>query len=321
MPIIIAVAILVVLLAAGGGYLYLRARRRKARLLADMSPERREMLDAEREHELAVAAAEKELRQAERTYEAAVDQAGHALADATKAHELRVHAAEKRLAQAQKLRASSAGLGSYGNQGLSVTVHEYSIKTNDGEAIFADGPVVASVDTAANLALLRAEAWARSDGPHRAESYDTGQVCLMVEAPGFVSVVPVKAGDEAHARHLAADIGPAARAAGDLIAERDHEIAAAQVELDQARTDRTNVKSAEHALTTTRADRSAVAEAHRALANVQADTKRIEAARAKLGLPAPKTENGGGSGASEAGDAQEADERKAGGEPDGESGA
>lgn len=114
-----------------------------------------------------------------------------------------------------------------------VSLHCDRVSTENGETCFADGPVLAYVDTTSDdvirrfLGAKRRLSLARmapGEGtasrpiaevqPYYVEEHtaDARELYLLIDAPAFVSVVPCDPNDAVQVRKLAADIAAASRA-------------------------------------------------------------------------------------------------------------
>jgi hypothetical protein len=256
---IVVIAIIVVALAALLYVLWRGIERR--RRVAAMNPSERELYEAERQHEAAVARAEETLEKTEETWSG------------------RVKKAEEAVSEAHSV--GSRPLGSFGK----IALFEDHIETPQGSQRFDLGRVEALVDNARGLADGREPALSRAGKEVLQELMSRGAgpdgmraVYLLVETPIFVTVTEVREDDEAKARQFSHSINSAAAAVGSMAGEREQAVARAQAELDA----------------TVAARDAAVGAARNELASVKADTRRMDAARAGVRPSTPPTSNPGG---------------------------
>jgi hypothetical protein len=251
---LVIVVLVLVVVAALAIYVWALVRRR--RKIAAMTPEERELRDAQKQYEQAVALAEKTLQITAEAWEKPIRSAEQALANA--------HAI------------GSRALGSYEG----VRLFEDHIETPQGAFRFENGAVEATVDTARNLAgnkesvLSRAnkevfqELISRSSKPEGTQtSY------LLVETPIFVTLVRLRAGDEANARQFSLGVIGAAGSVAGHEEERRQAVAWAQADLDRVRADR----------------KAAIDAAQIELDKVKANTQRVDAAREAVGRTARRS--------------------------------
>jgi hypothetical protein len=251
--IVAAVVLVVLLLVAWRGI----ERRRR---VAAMNPRERELYEAEKQHEAAVDLALKTLERTEETWSRRVKKAEDAVAEAH--------------------RVGSRPLGSF----QKIDLFEDHIVTPEGAFRFENGPVEAVVDTARTLASAREASLSRAgkevleslaslgSGPEGMQA-----LYLLVETPIFVTVTEVKADDEVKARQFLHSINSAASSVVSNAEAGRQAIAQAQADLDQTISERD----------------AAVAAAQSELAVVKADTRRIDTARSKIQPPKPSPPGGG----------------------------
>lgn len=256
------VGVVIILLIAGigvGAFLIFRNIKKKAQAKLDaMTPEERELHDAELEYSSAVKAAEKSLKLEE------------------KAQNVRVKEAQKQVVAAQSL--GSKRLGSYG--GLTLT--ETNMFTSSA-TIPLTSDITASVETAGNLAvksrstLTRIAAGGLLFGPagaivggiaKKSSNVDKRELYLLIEGSSFSELIVCKPDDGAKVRQFAIQIKQSAQAADSV---REHR----QIAIDQAKQNLEEVT----------ADTVILDQAIASLESAKADTARIEAAKSKIMLP------------------------------------
>lgn len=241
--VLVIVAVSVVIAAALIVLVVLRVRRR--RRLAAMSPEERELLEAERHWREAVQRAEKTLEKTQREWEE------------------RVREAERSLEEARRI--GYRPLGSFDK----VELYEDHLETPEGSFQLGNGPVEALVETAEQLSATRQDVLSRiskellRDLLAQAGGDKSPTYYLVVVTPIFVSIRSVRESDVTRARQFATSINSAASSTAELARRREEAVLQAQQRLDQARADR----------------EAAVAAAERELETVKANTARLDAAR------------------------------------------
>lgn len=258
-----AIILLLVILVVGGALTGYYFYRKHQRMLAAMTPEQRELYEAEKQYKKSVKRAENELWWA--TYN----------------HSMKVTSAEGALREAQEQ--GRKHLGSYsGVDGAKVELWQNRVRMPSmdkkvgwwevpsnlppKEHYFEGGPVQATVDTAGNLAVTsRAE---------ETVGYDARKLYLMIEGSDFASVIQCRPDDGPQVRDLAAKINNAARSIHSVLRGREEAIAQAELELEEARNDRVGIEAATEQLEV-----------------VKNDTKRLDAAREQAALPAPSETN------------------------------
>jgi hypothetical protein len=258
---IVVIAIIVVAVAALLIVVWRGVERR--RRVAAMGPDEREMYDAERQHQAAVERAQETVERTQETWIPRVKKAEEAVSEA--------HGIGQR------------PLGSYGK----VDLFEDHVETPQGSQRFGVGQVDALVDNASSLAAGREPALSRAGKEVLQELVARGAgaegmraLYLLVETPIFVTVVEVKEGDEAKARQFSHSINSAAASVAAVAQEREQALARTQAELDATEAER------DAALTAARNE----------LALVKADTRRLDTARAQVRSPAPPTTSSQGPG-------------------------
>lgn len=241
---VIVGAVIVIVLVA---WLWVRVSTR--RRVAAMGPQERELFEAQRQYEAAVEKAEKTLDIAEQTWMK------------------RVKAAEQAVTEANSI--GTRSIGSY----RKVKVFEDHVETSSGAFSFENGPVEATVDTASSLMASKQAALSRAgqevmrrltDSTLKPEHAKTPY--LLVETPVFVDVTEGKTDDDAKLRQFALSMNNASRS------------------MDRIRGIRTEtVASADEALTFTRAEAErTIAAAQQELDKVKSNNSRLDAAKAAL---------------------------------------
>lgn len=247
--------VLVLIIAGVAVYLYLRHRQR----IAAMSPQERELHEAQKEYELRVKEAEKSRKQI-------VTAAGK-----------EVSKAEAELSEAKRM--GSRPCGSY----KSVRLFEDRVVTPHGTFSFHDGMVQAVADTTGNLAVSQRATVTRLAtggciaGPLGAimagvaapkkKEHDTRELYLLIESDAGGSVVECKPDDGAKVRQLAVSISNASKRWSGIQQEAEQAVDAATQALDQAETNRKlAVARAEATLEATKQDRQRLEAAMRAVA-------------------------------------------------------
>lgn len=186
-------------------------------MLAAMSPEQRELYEAEKEHKKAVKQAERELWWANSRYNLKVTSA-----------EADVRGAYK---QGQKYLDSYWGLS-----GGIVNLYENRISISHKEYCFENDPVRATVETTGNVSIA-------SQGENTV-GLDTRELYLAVEGSGFASTIQCRPDDGPKVRQLAAKINNASKSIRSVLQGRDQAIAQAQQNLEIVRGDRAGIEAA-----------------------------------------------------------------------------
>ncbi len=220
------IAVLAVVLIGGavGYYLY----RRRRRMLEAMSPEQRELYDAEKDYKRSVKKAERELWMATKAYEAKVLWAQGMLSRTMK--------------QGQGKVASYTGV--HGNTielwENRVRVPHLGTKANWMESVasrstkehhFRTGPVAA-----------------------RVEKHGADELYLIVEGDNFVGFLQCRPDDAPKVRELAVKINNASRSIRSVLQARERAIAQATADLEAARANRAGIEAAEERLAVVKAD-------------------------------------------------------------------
>ena len=215
--IIVILCIVALVVASSVGY---HSHRKHQRMLAAMSPEQRELYEAEKEYKKSVKRVERELTWAET------------------ARTMKVTVAEASLREAQG--AVRKHIGSYsGQDGKKVELYENRIKVPHGgsranwlgqvEHFFESGPVEASVNTA-------------------------GGLHLQLEGVGFASLIQCNPEDESKVREFALKTNNAFDSIHAMLEARERAVAQARRELEAARNDRANIDAAKLKLETVKSD-------------------------------------------------------------------
>lgn len=214
--VLVIIAIVVVLAVAAYVWMWLRKRRQ----LEEMTPEERELYEAKRQRDQAIAAAEKTLKTTVDSWVTPVKMA------------------EEALASARSIGARS--LGSFEK----VRLFEDHVDTPQGAFRFENGAVEAVVDTAANLARAKEAVLSRADKQVLADFVSrTGRpegaqtLYLMIETPIFVTLIALGSGDEPDARQFSLSVNGAAGTAAGHEAHRAAAVAQAQADLDRVLAD------------------------------------------------------------------------------------
>lgn len=234
------VAALVVILA-----LLIAIRIRSRRRYARMTPEERELLEAERHYRSAVERAEKTLEATRKEWDERVREAEQALQEA--------------------LRIGYRSLGSMEK----VALYEDHIETPEGSFQLANGPVEALVGTAAELAASQQHILSRvsnevlRDLMARAGGEGGKTYYLLVATPIFVTARRLRDSDVTKARQFASSIVSAASSTAEIARRREEAVALAEQRLEQVKAQR----------------QAAVDAAERELEAVRQNTARLDAAR------------------------------------------
>ena len=256
---ITAIIIVVLLLAAGvGGFLYWK--KREADRIAAMSPEERELFEAESE------------------YKQNTKMAQTALAKTQKEYDKNVKQAEKALAQAEQV--GTRKLKAYSGKSGSVTLYDLHLVTPSGTVNFLEGECTATLDSAGNLArtqktslgrmvgggLLLGPAGALAGGMlKKNKTFDDRELYLLIESATVGALIQCNPDDGAKVREVAMLINTQARNAQNINQQR---IA--------------GIQQATATLEATRGDTAALEASKSGLAQVQADTGRLQAAQAAV---------------------------------------
>lgn len=231
----------------------------KARIAA-MTPEEHDLYEAEREYQKLVSAAASTMAATQRQYDYTIKNA------------------ERNLQHAQRVGTNE--LAKYSGRTGWVRLHENRIETPQGTALFENGPVIATVDTAGGLYESRRSTFTRVAaggllfGPvgavvgaiaKKRTRADARELYLLVESPVWGVLVQCKPDDGARVRDLAMRINAASRNADNARAAHDYAVAQATASLETAR------------LNTAPLD-----EAKRMRAAAEADTGQVDRARAAL---------------------------------------
>ncbi len=226
----------------------------------------------------------KQLRDAERGHERAVAAAQSELARRRKEQEQRVKQARKRY---ESMRSTLAPM-EIARFGKSI-LYEDRIVTKQGEALLQRG-VTAVADTAAKIAIARPVAVARlaasgevNGRAFRAvQGYDARRFYLLVEAPELVTLISCRNADEQAAREFAERVNVAALNARRIDREREETLGDAQHELDAAETQQDAVVAADNEVARLMADTEAIDLARSRLEEAEADTVAIDAQRDRI---------------------------------------
>ena len=224
----------------------------RRRRVAAMNPDERELYEAEKQHQTAVELARSTLERTEETWNNRVRKAEGALVEAH--------------------RVGSRPLGSF----QKIELFEDHVMTPEGAFRFENGATEAVVDTARNLVSSREAALSRAGKEVFEELASRGgategmqALYLLVETPIFVTVAEVKSDDEAKARQFVHSISNAASSVAAAAEAGRRAVVQAQSDLDDATSDRDKTVGA----------------ARTELAAVMADTRRLDAARARAQRP------------------------------------
>ena len=235
-------------------------------MLAAMTPEERELYEAEKEYERSVKQAEREL------------------AWKTTKHKAKVWAAEGALKKAREQ--GRDHLGTYWSKSykkVDLWRDRIEVPLPDGskkEHHFENGSVMATVDTAGNLAVTKTGTLTRwlaygDTGASlfkKTKKHDTRELYLMIEGPDFVSLVECKPDEGPRVREFAAKINNASKSAHLVSQAREEAIAQAERELEVARKDRSEIEAAT-----------------KKLEDTKGRTERLDTARMKVEEPPPDT--------------------------------
>jgi hypothetical protein len=265
------VALAVFLLLVGGGiwlFLFLRARERKR--IEAMSPEERELHEANLEYNATLKEAQKSLRDHQKVYDAGV-------AGATRA-----------VKEAEGI--GNRTIASYRGRDGNVAATELAVTFNN-QSFYIDGSFRAAADTAGNLAtssrttLTRVAAGGLIFGPAGAivgavakknKVVDTRELYLLVESSAFSGVITCNPDDGPRVRQVAAAINNAARNFEQVRAYREHSIATAHGQLEQAKLDTAGVQEATKYLEWAQTN----------LGRREAASRALDSARARMALEA-----------------------------------
>lgn len=222
----ITIIVLIVLAVTGaltGYYFY----RKHQRMLAAMTPEQRELYEAEREYKKSVKRAESELWWA------------------NSKHNLKVTSAEAALRESQKQ--GQKHLDSYsGIDGRKIDLWQNRIRVPQKEHYFENGSVRSRVDTAGNVAITSQD--------EKTVGYDTRELYLAIEGSGFASTIRCRPDDGPRVRDLAAKISNASLSIHSVLKDREQAIAQARRELEQTRNDRSGIEAATDELNAAKSD-------------------------------------------------------------------
>jgi len=224
-------------------------RLRKRRRIAAMSPEERELYEAERH------------------YRSSVEMAQRTLDTTVQSWDQRIKEAEGSLKEARRI--GYRPLGSLEK----VDLFEDHLEAPEGAFQLANGPVTAVVETAGQLAATRQEIVSRAgkevlrDLMTQAGGEGASTHYLLVETPIFVTLRRLRDSDVVQARQFASSINSAATSTADLTRRREEAVAAAQLTLDQIKADKSG----------------AVQASQEELDRVKENTGRLEAARRAAG--------------------------------------
>lgn len=226
---VLVVAIVVVLVGGGIWWAIVSRRRKNAATLAAMSPEEREVHDAQLD------------------YDASVKQAGKAVALATKAYDRGVQGGERALSSAEK--SGQRRLGSYHGKDGNITLFEDRI-TYNSRSFRLDPSFRASADTAGHLVaksrstLTRMATGGLLLGPvglvagvaaRKTKVQDGRELYLLVESDEFSAALTCKAEDGAKVRQFAALIVTTAKQAAAVAEQREQAITVVRQNLEWAR--------------------------------------------------------------------------------------
>jgi hypothetical protein len=258
-PFLVGIVLVLIAVVAGVVWLlYRRDRKRTARLIA-MTGEERELLETTKDHDLDVTQAEATLRGVTKDWDKRVQNAENA---------------EKAQREVQSTR--TGPLGSFG----SLHLFEDRLEAPAGIVFFAAGPVEATVDTAANLAVTKQGAIARllaegvEEGPifEERQRHEARELFLLLETPMFGSLTESRPEDGAKVRRFAMSINAASQVWANLDQLRDQVVAAVGESLEEVYV----------------GQKEQIAEAEQHLAVVRQDTARLDAARLAVEQPSPK---------------------------------
>lgn len=258
-------------------------------------PELQELERSLKDEEKALSAAEKErasrvkeirkqLRDAERAHERAVAAAQAELSRRRKEQERRIAVSRKRY---ESIRTTLAPM-EIARFGKTI-LYEDRIVTKQGEALLQRG-VTAIADTAAKIAIARPGAVARLaasgavDGRafRTVQGYDARRFYLLLEAPELVALLSCRKADEQNARDFAARVNVAALNARRIGREREDTLAEAQHELDAAESQQEAVVAADNEVARLMADTEAIDLARTRLEEAEADTTTILTQRERI---------------------------------------
>jgi hypothetical protein len=245
---IIVIAVAAVTLA-GCTFLFIRYRKEKARIEA-MSPEQRELYEAEKEYKVRV-------EQADRTHQA-------------KVKEWNKHVGSYENALSKAIADGHRCLGSY----KGVKLYENCVVTPQGTAYFEKEGVSATADTAGNIAMTQRVTATRLIAGGiigglifpKKKAHDSRELYLVVQASSFGSVVECDPEHGPRVRQLANTINNAVLNAASARERRNELIAQAEQSRDSARAEREqNLGSADQELQVIKADTKRLDEARKSL--------------------------------------------------------
>ncbi len=248
MSVYVVIAVVLTVAAIGGLILFLKRRHR--RMLDAMSPEERELHEAEKE------------------YKGNVRRANAELAKAKLSHTIKVANAERALKKANGQ--GRERVGSYiGKNGSSIELFQNRIVLSRQEHTFESGPVEATVDTAGNLAVTKRASAAKylvlgSDWASlfkKTEKHDSRELYLLVEGTDFAGLVECRPDDGPKVRQLAVAIKNTSRSYPSVQEARENAVSQAQRALEAVQKD------------------NAVEAATSGLEDAKSNTQRLDAAR------------------------------------------
>lgn len=251
---LIAVVLLVGLVAATCGYYFYKKHQR---MLAAMSPEQRELYEAEQEYK-------RELYKVEKEHKRSVAKAERELREATDKHEADVRSAEKTLEKARKQ--GQDCLGTYQVRDKTVELWQDRVRVplpdeSQKEHHFKDGPVTAKVDTVSNLVMGE-------------QVVDIPEIYLTIEGPDFASLVKGQPLNGPTAHEFATKINHVSKSFHSVLQAREQAISEAQRKLEAAKDDRAAIEAATEKLATARDTKK--------LEAARNNTRRVDAARNKV---------------------------------------
>jgi DNA repair exonuclease SbcCD ATPase subunit len=240
--IVVAVAALTV-----GAFLLFRQRKEKARI-ESMSPEQRELYEAEKEYNIQV-------EQAEKVYQRTV-----------KEWDKNVSTAEKELQKS--IASGQKPLGYY----KGVKLYENRVETPQGTAYFEKQTVSAMADTAGNIAMTQRVTLTRLVAGGiigglifpKKKTHDSRELYLVVQTDSFGSVVECDPEHGPKVRQFAMSINNTAQNAAALKERREKAIADARQRLDSIKNEREKtLEQSKQELQATKSDSSRLEEARR----------------------------------------------------------
>jgi len=247
---------------------------------------------------------ERELFEAQKQYDDAVDKAERTLDITEQTWHKRVKAAEQALTEARSI--GTRAIGAY----RKVKIFEDHVETSSGTFRFENGRVEATVDTAPSLLASKQAALSRAGQEimrrltTSTEKPEQAKVpYLLIETPVFVDVTEGKADDESKLRQLALSMNNASGSMDRIAQQRAHAVAQAEESLEATRTEAERaVEAARHELEAVKASDSRLEAAKAALQRAQQTEVSAAAAEADQETspsPEPEAETGPSTSATE----------------------